>query len=105
MKKIIITTILLFVLGCTYLPGQQAPVEEPISYTEGYRTGSDGLRLMFVQNIPPAKLYETEPFAAMIELTNEGASQLGGPGDRIYLSGFDPALIIGIPTTGIQYLK
>ncbi len=96
-KKIFTILMLILIFGCM----KQAEQQEGI-YTEEFRTGNEGLRLNFVQNIPPEILYDTEPFAAMIEITNQGTHTVGGTGDRIYLSGFDPAVIQGIPTTGKQ---
>ena len=38
----------------------------------------------------------------MVELENRGATDLGFPGDRIYISGHDPNIITQIPFNGIQ---
>lgn len=103
MKKIISTIIILFVLGCMPLANQTT---DTISTNEEeYRTGNQGVSLRFIENIPPDRLYDIEPFSALIEITNEGTSSIGGVGDRIYLSGFDTTLIQGIPSTGIQIPK
>lgn len=69
--------------------------------TADFRTGTQGLVMSFAQNAPPATLYETETFHALIELTNLGAADVGSPGDKIYLSGFDPRILTGIPSTGL----
>ena len=102
-KKIITTILILFILGC--IPLTQEPTEEQIVSDAEFRTGNEGLRLDFVENIPPDRLYDIEPFAAMLEITNEGTATVGGAGDRVYLSGFDPALIQGISITGEQIPK
>ncbi len=98
-KKIILAISLLMLISCQLVPTTQQ--QEPI-YTENFRTGTEGTRLNFIKNLPPEKLLDTEPFTAMIELTNEGTHTLGGAGDKIYLAGFDPAIIQGISTTGQQ---
>lgn len=70
-----------------------------------YRTGNKGISMYFLDNLPPYTIYDTEKFAAMIQITNEGSTTIGGTGDKIYLSGFDPTIIQGIPTTGKQIPK
>ncbi|RLE48089.1 hypothetical protein DRJ25_00715 [Candidatus Woesearchaeota archaeon] len=108
MKKtnIILLLIMIAVLtGCMQWQNRQNIPENQNTQTETYITGTEGATIRFLPNLPPEQLYDTEPFTAMIEITNEGASQIGGPGDRVYLSGFDPSIITGIPTTGIQIPK
>ena len=97
-KKTIITTmaLLLLITACvtTSKPTQQAAL------SENYRTGNQGLRLTFVTNTPPARVFDTDELNAVIEVENLGAYSTKGVADKIYLSGFDPAIITGIKTTG-----
>lgn len=94
MKKSVALIVLLLVLvACG--PKQAEPAQ-PVDF----RTGSQGLAMSFVSNLPPARLFDREPFNAMIQVENKGTSLLGGPGDRIYLSGFDNTIITGINTYG-----
>ena len=94
----------LFVLLLVILTSCQSSKPQAGSLID-YRTGSEGLRVQFVPNLPPTTLYETENLNAMLDIYNVGASAVGGPGDRIYLSGFDPRIVTGIPSTGMQIPK
>lgn len=100
-KMAIFGSLLLIVLlaGCA----QRGKDKE--AFFREYRTGTQGLSINFVQNLPPPRIYDTEEFNAMIEVFNKGAFEVGGPGDRIYISGYDPTIITGIPTTGAQIPK
>jgi hypothetical protein len=70
---------------------------------QDFRTGSQGVVLQFIPNVPPQRIYDTEQtFNAQLDVFNRGAFEVGGPGDRIYLTGFDPSVISGIPTSGVQ---
>jgi hypothetical protein len=53
-------------------------------------------------NLPPSRLFDDQELQVVLDLENLGATDLGGVGDKIYLSGFDPNIITGIPTTGVQ---
>jgi len=104
MKKILIILFLfVFLTGCQSLSGFTNPYQDSTQTSyEDFRTGSEGLIMQFTQNMPPPQLYDSEPFATIIEITNEGTHTVGGPGDKIYLSGFDSTIIQGIPLTGKQ---
>lgn len=92
--KTIITIISLIVLTSCTLTGREAPATN-------YRTGSTALQMMFVPGNPPEQIFDNEAnLMISLELTNTGAETLGSPGDRIYLSGFDPKIVTGIPSTG-----
>jgi hypothetical protein len=69
---------------------------------ENYRTGSDGLWYQLATNLPPSRIYDDQTLDVLVELENRGATAIGGPGDRIYLSGFDPTIITGISAYGQQ---
>ena len=96
MKPHILLTIsiLILIAACTTTQRPQNAVN--------YRTGAQGLTLLFTPNLPPAQLYDDQELNAVIEVENKGASDIGAPGDRIYLTGFDPNIITNIPTQGIQ---
>lgn len=85
--------ILLFLLGCTTSSSQNQP-------RENWRTGNEGLHVNWLPNLPPPRIYDDQPVEAVIDLENRGAADIGGPGDKIYLSGFDPNIITGISTAG-----
>lgn len=95
-KILLLMVVMIFLASCT--PAGQQPTKE--GFQPEFRTGSSGMRLNFVTNNPPIKIFDTEEFSALIEVFNEGAFDVGGPGDKIYLSGFDNRIITGTPTTG-----
>jgi len=92
-KEVIITIIALLVLSsCAGMPGQ---TKEEDLYGPEYRTGTQGLIISFMPGLP-SRLFDTEQINAIIQVQNMGAFDVGGPGDKIYLSGFDQTLITGI---------
>lgn len=72
------------------------------AFVQEFRTGSQGLSMRFAQNLPPTRLFSGEELATVLELENKGTYTIGTPGDRIYLSGFDPNIISGISPAGEQ---
>ncbi len=56
--------------------------------------------MSFVPNLPPQRLFDNEKFLAVVDVENKGTYDVGGPGDRIYISGFDPSIIANIRTSG-----
>lgn len=67
-----------------------------------YRTGGEGVFFTLGTNLPPARAYDDQRLDVLVELENRGATDIGGAGDRVYLSGFDPRIITGIPYNGQQ---
>lgn len=102
MKKNIILTLMAVVLIITACTGTVKTEKEKESqlYAKDYRTGTAGLSISFVQNLPPARLFDTDQLNALIQVENKGAFTVGGPGDKIYLSGFDQTIITGINNWG-----
>ena len=98
-KSVIILTVLVLITLVSCAPGGRE--EGPIDY----RYGTQGLRISFEPNLPPYRLFDTEPFHAVVAVENMGTFTVGGPGDKIYLSGFDPTIITGISTYGAQIPK
>ncbi len=94
MKKSALAVFLLLVLMACARVGTSEP--EPTDF----RTGTQGLRLAFIPNLPPPRLFDREPLNVMLEVENLGTSTVGGPLDTIYLSGFDPTIITGVSRYG-----
>jgi len=90
---LLVVPLLLFLAACQ---AQTRP------QTTDYRTGSQGITMLFAPNLPPSQLYDDQELNAIIEVENKGAHTIGAPGDRIYLTGFDPNIITNIPTQGAQ---
>lgn len=95
-KKWVMLALLLLV-ACQQ--GGQQPTKD---FPAEFRTGSQGLVMTFVANLPPTRLFDTEEFNTLIDIQNVGASNVGSSGDKIYISGFDPSIITGISTAGAQ---
>lgn len=95
-KTAIITLAILIILTSCITSQSQKNTQTP----EDFRTGNQGLRMTFVTNMPPTRVFDTDELNAVIEIENLGAYSTKGVADRIYLSGFDPSIITGIKTTG-----
>lgn len=95
-KSVVIVFFLLFLIACA---GRRAQTPQP----QEFRSGSQGVYMTFVPNLPPPKVFDREPLNVMIQVENRGTASLGLAGlDSIYLSGFDNTIITGIPTTGVE---
>ncbi len=102
MRKALLLIVLVLLAGCaggipgrTQTKGQQAFAPE-------FRVGSQGLMMGFAQNLPPLRLFSGEELPVVLQLENRGTTTIGGPGDRIYFTGFDPTIIAGISPAGEQ---
>ena len=71
-------------------------------FSADFRTGTQGLYLSFETNMPPVNLYDDQPLEVVVRVENKGAYTVGGVGDALYLSGFDPTILTGISTYGNQ---
>lgn len=58
--------------------------------------------MVFLPNLPPVQMFDNEEFNAILEVENRGAFDMGGAGDKVYLTGFDPSVITGISAFGAQ---
>lgn len=67
---------------------------------EDFRTGTTGLMMQFMPNLPPVRAYDDQDFNVQLKVSNLGAANVGGANDRIYLSGFDPSIVTGISSYG-----
>jgi hypothetical protein len=65
-----------------------------------FRTGSVGLELRMIQNNPPLRQFDDEPLNVLVEVHNDGATDIEDGQAFMYLSGFDPSLVTGISTFG-----
>jgi len=99
MKKSLFILVLFFVV---FLSTCQQGVQPKDSQIVSTISGSEGLRVNFLENLPPSRLFDNEQFNAVVQVENRGASPVGGPGDKVYISGFDPSKISGVSTFGAQ---
>ncbi len=96
MKKIglfLMIMSVIIIVGC----GSTSSSRQP---EENYRTGSQGISLSFMQNMPPSKVYDDEALPILLEIHNRGATDVTGGMGRVYLSGFDDSIITDISTIG-----
>src|SRR3989338_7701033 len=98
MKKSVIV-LLVLLLSCT----QFNTGTEQKQPTTGYRTGSQGLLITFLPNLPPTRVIDRDPFNVVLQVENLGTGRVGNGLDRLYISGFDHNLITGIGTDGIPF--
>lgn len=100
-KKVILAvfSLLFLMIACQ----QTTPTEQ--RFFEKFRTGTEGVFISFFPDQPPAKVFDRDEIFFVVNVENRGAKEIGFPGDRIYLSGFDPRIITGIPYTGAQIPK
>ena len=91
-RGIFLIILILLIIGCS-----NTRTNEP---RENWRTGTQGLQVTMLPNLPPARLYDDQPVEVVLDLANKGATEVGSSSDRIYLSGFDQNIITGIPTNG-----
>lgn len=100
-KRVFLAIVLvLLVAGCAGFQGKSKTQAEGL--LREFRAGTQGVQLNFVNNLPPFRNFDVDPFMTVVEIFNRGAAEVGTAGDRVYLSGFDPGIISGIPTTGEQ---
>ena len=90
---------LIVISGCAQMPGRRKEPEP------AYRQGSQGIVMRFLPNYPRSPMYDDQPFDVLLEVRNMGSYDVGFPGDKIYLSGFDNKIITGIPQMGAQIPK
>lgn len=93
---VLVISIVITIGSCTQFGGRKTG-PRPISE---FRVGSEGLRIQFMPNLPPPRLYDDQPFDVLLKVWNVGAENVGGANDRLYLSGFDPSIITGLSAFG-----
>jgi len=103
MKKALITSIfliLIVIVGCQ--PGITTGGRNSAEATSSYRTGTQGVVINFLPNFPRFRMFADESLEIVVELRNKGSYSVGYPGDKIYLSGFDPTIVQGPSYIGAQ---
>ena len=65
------------------------------STATNFHTGSQGIQMRFIQDRPPAKIYDQDPSAmqVLVEIQNMGTYTLRGSDLLLSLSGFDRSII------------
>ena len=95
MRKIsALLLVLLMIAGCEYATDRE-------DADEYYRSGTQGLQINFMPNMPLSEMYDDEPFNVIVEVYNRGATDIEtGSNSRMFISGFDPTIIMGIENDG-----
>lgn len=93
--------LLLVILASCRAPSPQSR-EQAAAFAQEYRRGTEGLYMRMPVNLPPRRLFSGEELPIVLELENRGTYTIGGPGDRIYVTGFSPNVISGISPAGEQ---
>ena len=97
-KRVIVICCLLLLAACQQVFTSQ---KKETAGTGEFRVGTEGLRMSFLRNLPPDRIFDTEGIIPMtLQVENRGTALVGGPNDLVFLSGFDPSIITNIPTTG-----
>ena len=84
MKLLTLLILLLFITGCT-VAGNKA--------TQTHK-GTDGLKIKFLDKVPPASVYENRPFPVKVEIHNAGAFNVSYE-DMLITFSYDPLYIKG----------
>jgi len=89
-RVLFLMIVTLFLVGCNRRPSPTPETSQDIY------TGTQGLNMKFLENLPPSKIYDTGSLNVLLELENKGTYDLSGSACYIYLSGFDDKIIRGI---------
>lgn len=87
--------IALFLVTSLFLVACQDQGQSAQEQDVEWRTGSEGLRLQFLEGSPPRQIYEGDPLQLTVEFTNRGAHDITQ--GRMYISGYDRSLITLTP--------
>lgn len=90
-KGLLFFFLVLFLSGCKGVG--TSPDQTTAEYV--YR-GTQGIDMVFSQNLPPSRLYDTTPLAIVTEVENKGTYDLTGGRCFLHLSGYDKSIIRGI---------
>lgn len=100
---ILLVLALLILASCRAgVPFGKPATKEDAAFAAEFRRGNEGLFLRLAQNLPPFRLFSGEELPVVIELENRGTYTVGGPGDRVYISGHDPNIVSGFSPAGEQ---
>lgn len=97
MKRVIIVVMLLLVIACT--PRQPENAQQLAAVTQYVRSGTRGVEMNFVQNVPPRQIYDTSDLVVLLELRNLGNYDLGREQFQqciVQLGGYDKSIVRGI---------
>jgi len=86
----------LFLTSCQYKPeAGERPMETEVAL-KMVQSGTQGLELRFLADLPPRSLYDTTEFVAIAEVWNRGNYDLEPGACFLHLIGYDTNLIRGV---------
>ena len=88
MKKWLIGSLILILVisGCNLVGGPQQP-ERTAGLADFVRSGTSGLRVTFIEGLPPRAMYDTSDLVIVNELKNEGSYDIDANKCFLELSG------------------
>lgn len=93
-KRGVIVLLMVFLLvisvGCQNI-GRNVNQRERDETGQTVYRGTQGLTMNFIKNNPPQILYTTTPLSIILEMKNEGASDIRN--GRLFISGIDPRIV------------
>ena len=89
----LLVILILLLVGCS---GKSSTPDQRIQ--QDVYSGSRGLDIKFVSNLPPSRIYDQGVIDILTELENKGASDLSGSNCYIHISGYDPSIVRGLDT-------
>lgn len=98
-KRALIFTFILLALFLTSCQPKPEAGERPVETEAALKivqTGTQGLELKFLPDLPPRSLYDTTEFVAIAEIWNKGNYDLEPGTCFVELMGYDPNIIRGV---------
>jgi hypothetical protein len=86
--------LIVFIAGCT--GGTPDDINDVAAITSYVRSGTTGLEMEFVNNLPPPQIYDTSDLVVLLELKNTGAHDISGNDCFVEIGGFDDSIIRGV---------
>lgn len=91
-KSVLVVLLAVLVVACA----PRTTTEQP--QAQDFRSGTEGIVMSFVPNLPPPEVYEGEPLQVMVQVENKGTYSVDRNSGKIHLSGYDPSFLsIGGP--------
>lgn len=86
--------ILIVIAACA--PQKPENEQQASAVTRYVRSGTQGVELKFLQDLPPRQIYDTTDLAAVVEMRNLGNKDLGPNDCFIQFGGFDFNIVRGV---------
>ena len=83
---------LLILSFCFILIYSCGPSDNPYDNLD-YRSGTQGLEVVFATDAPPSKVYSGSFLNMVLEVKNKGAFNIENTNAKVYLTGYDPTAI------------